>query len=443
MSLNPENIGNNAEGFTETIRQQNIANFQASFLSESELQSDPETMARKQALETEAVRLETTARRMDMALAMPGNPLLKEQMIQQYWGRLDRAGNIPKTVQPESYIRYGNVNIARWKAIYTPDRLEQLQSIATSADGVDDTVIDAIAHNTDGRGYGLELPDVSGDSETFLEDVQSNRYIIADRNIGILRPNIQQINQDLAKLRALPLNKEAQPFIAFLEELQKVDPELHYKHVYVPKMKEKLENSTLSNAAGATRMLFGLALAGIGAISVLSSLIKGEDVSPVALMYLGAAGLVISPKTLTNGPTEHLAQSLSFTVPRAGERDKWGELMGVDSFHGEVGLQIFDMLLDPYVQTYNSQVAGEKIQPERYFQLLEEEGFADEQIQPLKQLWTEKPELFAYLITNMPRVRSPQAQELLLSYVNDGMTAEKARRSVPTPIPEEAITQTT
>lgn len=439
-SFSLESIGNNEQSFAEAVRMQNFEHFRVAFLPRNEVQQDAKSLASRRQLESQQASLLSAAKRVDMALVMPGNAATKQQLLDAHWGRLTENGRIPEKMDPQDYLRYGDVNIMRWKCIYTEEKLENLREIAANANRPEseDRIIDAIANNTDGKGYGLELPEISNDREGFVQDLYQNRYIGFDKDVGILRPKIDQINKDLQRLRALPLNEDAAPFIAFLEDLQKVDTEMHYKNVVIPKIREITKNPRISQAAGAMRFALFLALVAMGTISLIME--GDKDFPTVAALYLGAAAFVWNPNMLSDGPTEQLAGSLRFTVPSKGGRDRWAEIMeGPQSgaFTGEKGVQLFDELLNPNVQALHTQVANEKITPEAYFTALEENGFSPEQITSLQALQQQNPDNFVYLVSNLARVHAPDAQELLLSYVEKGMTAAKANHSIATSEPTQ------
>lgn len=394
------------------MRSKNRKRFETAFSSEQERMDNPELRAIEKERITKQVYLQNQAKRIQMQLELPGSPDAKQKIVDQYMGHLTNQGDVPKERTTQEYIDYGDVNIARWKTIYTNDRLQSLQNIADNADDLDDKVIQNIVYNGDGKGFGLQMPLEA------LEDMQKSRYIEECQTTGLLRPNILQINEDLAQLKKLELNTDATPFIEFLTDLQQVDIAHYYHEVQVPEVRQMLQSPNVTEAKKAGRFAFFLTCLALGGFSLI--LERNKSIPTVAALYLGMATLAWNPQILTDGPTEHLAKSLSFTTPAKGAPDKWGDIVNGPfsaQFSGITGRETFMTLLDPIVQNSSKEVQSQKITPEQYFAALEKHGSASESIENLRQLYTRKPESFFYLMKNIPGVKSPQAKELLLQYV--------------------------
>ncbi|PIQ76607.1 hypothetical protein COU78_02775 [Candidatus Peregrinibacteria bacterium CG10_big_fil_rev_8_21_14_0_10_49_24] len=330
---------------------------------------------------------------------------------------------------------YGHVVLDQLENILEPEdepnRVEKLQGdfenvrgdiIPAEREKVMDTAINE----------GFEIPRTEED----IENIKSSHPYFYVEN-GVLRVRADIMHQHIEKLSGPPpLPGEAgQVMVRCREMLQQLETVDFTNFVRLVDHGPDFEQpDSVKNAANSIRMLVGLFFIAMATISMIME--RNKAFPTFTAIYAGLAVLTLNPR-MFSGELRTLRGQLEF-VHTAG----WDTLTDANKefLTGERGEEFFEeMTAEAEIRSLYDKVEKGDLSSEEYYAKLEELGISERHMTFLRELEGRNKEQWTFLLSNIRRVQSPDAQTLLSGFAREGMNVASMGEiptKQPVPVPE-------
>jgi hypothetical protein len=277
---------------------------------------------------------------------------------------------------------------------------------------------------------GFEIPRSAEEIEGLNSRANGHPYFYVEN--GVMRIRTDIMHQHIEKLSGPPpLPGEAGNVMVrcreMLQQLETVDFTNYVKLIDHSPDRERPES--VQNAINSIRILFGLLFVTLAAISLVME--RNKPFPTVAALYAGLAVMTLNPR-MFSGQLRTLRGQLEFVHTSA-----WDTLIDKNKefLTGERGEEFFEeMTADAGVRQLFDKVNKGEIQSAEYYEKLEELGISERHITFLQELEKKDKTQWQFLLSNIRRVQSTDAQTLLAGFARDGMNVA-SMGALPTKLP--------
>lgn len=331
--------------------------------------------------------------------------------------------------------QYGHVVLDRLESILEPEedpnKVEKLQNDFENVRGdilpaEREKVMDTAVNE------GFEIPRTAED----IENIKSSHPYFYVEN-GIMRIRSDIIHQHIEKLSGPPpLPGEAgQVMVRCREMLQQLETADFTNFMKLVDHSPDFEQpDSVKNAANSIRLLVGLFFIAMATISMIME--RKKAFPTFTAVYAGLAVLALNPR-MFSGQLRTLRGQLEFVHTAT-----WDTLTDTNKefLTGERGEEFFEeMTGDAEIRLLFDKVQKNELTGEEYYAKLEELGISERHITFLRELEGKNKEQWTFLLSNIRRVQSSDAQTLLAGFARDGMNVASMGEiptKLPVPIPE-------